>query len=323
MAQRVVAASGIESAATEFLSSLTVEQRAHTTFDFDDVERETWHYTPVTRNGLARRDMDEAQAEASERLMATFLSKTGLHKARAIMGHEAILGRAEAGEGTLRFDRDTGLYFFSVFGAPDSHEPWGWQVDGHHLSLNFTLRDGLKSCTPSFFGANPAEVLSGPQRGLRILKDEEDLARELLLNLSPESRQLATIYPVAPADIITRASIRAEIGQPVGLRTGAMTGYQRDLLVRLIKLYIDKMSDDTARTAYRKIEDEGIDNILFGWAGSEHRGQGHYYRLHGPSFLVEYDNTQNGANHIHSVWRDIANDFGVDTLLSHYQEHHM
>ncbi len=322
MAQRAVAASGTAKAAMGFLASLTAEQRARAAFDFDDGERETWHYTPVPRNGLPRRDMEQAQVEASEVLMAGFLSQTGLDKARAIIEHETILGRAEAGEGTLRFDRSTGLYFFSVFGDPDGHEPWGWQVDGHHLSLNFTLKDELKSCTPSFFGANPAEVLAGPEKGLRILKEEEDLARELLLSLDAEQRQRATIYPVAPADIITRASIRAEIGQRVGLPAGKMTGEQRALLVRLVRLYVDKVSDDAARDAFEKIEGEGIDSILFGWAGSEHRGQGHYYRLHGPSFLVEYDNTQNRANHIHSVWRDAANDFGTDTLLAHYQQHH-
>ena len=277
----------------------------------------------MARVGVPRGEMSVAQLEAADALMASGLSEEGYGKAVAIIGHELILGRAEAGDGVTRFDRDPGLYYYCVFGSPGDEGPWGWRVEGHHLSLNFSLVDGeTVAPTPSFFGANPAEVESGPDKGLRILREEEDLARELFVDLDPGQRELALIYPVTPPDIITRASPRVDIDARVGLPAAQMTGDQRRALMSLIQVYVGRKPDDIARIALRKLEAEGIDEIHFGWAGSPHRGQPHYYRVHGRSLFVEYDNTQNMANHIHSVWRDVEGDFGFDALRAHYRRHH-
>lgn len=313
----------IARAAEAFLCGLGPEEGARATFPFDSDERENWHYVPRPRAGLPRGDMTPSQARAAEDLMAAGLSAVGLGKARSIMRHEAILRELEASNGTLRFDRLEGLYYFSVFGAPESTEPWGWRVDGHHLSLNMTVIHGEGiSVTPSFFGANPAEVRHGPDKGLRILREEEDSARSLVRSLNTEQLHQCTIYPTAPPDLITRASRRVELGEPVGLPADMMTANQRERLLRLIEVYVGRKSADVAAEQIRKIHSAGLSSVRFGWAGSHHRGRGHYYRVHGPTFLIEYDNTQNSANHIHSVWRDIDGDFGRDLLQEHYRRAH-
>ena len=318
------AAKSMARAATEFLSTLTREQRAKATFDFASDERENWHYVPRTRDGLSRGEMNGAQLEAVDRLVASGLSANGHGKASAIVQHELILGDIERRAGATGFRRSSDLYYASVFGDPDNAErPWGWRFEGHHVSLNFTMVDGeTVSATPSFFGANPAEVRHGPNKGLRILSDEEDLARGLLTSLRPDLRRKAIIYPTAPAEILTRASRRVDINTPAGLAADLMSVDQRDALMTLVKVYVERKTDEVASQQLGSMEAGGIGNIHFAWAGSEHRGQGHYYRLHGLGLFVEYDNTQNGANHVHSVWRNTTGDFGADVLADHYRRHH-
>ena len=306
-----------------FLSTLAPQQRAKATFELDSSERQNWHYVPRARQGLSRGEMTAAQLKSAEALIASGLSSRGSQQTRAIIDLELVLREVEGRRGVIRFDRNPDLYYFRVFGSPGGAEPWGWSVEGHHVSLNFTVVNGEKiSLTPSFFGANPSEVKSGPHKGLRILKDEEELARGLLLSLEPDQRRSAVIYPTAPADLITRASRRVEIEKPAGLAAKLMSGDQRASLVSLIKVYVERKTPDVVAKALRKIEADGVNNIHFAWAGSEFRGQGHYYRIHGPSLFVEYDNTQDNADHIHSVWRDINGDFAADLLQEHYKLHH-
>ena len=316
-------AAEIEAAASAFLAALSPSQRERATFAFGSEERQNWHYIPKPRQGLPRGDMDEVQLRAAEVLMAAALSQSGFDTSKAIIRHELILGRIENKEGVRRFDRSDDLYFFSVFGTPGRDGPWGWRVDGHHLSVNVTLTNGdIVSVTPSFFGANPAEVKHGPEKGLRVLPAEEDLGRELFLSLGSGQRDSAVLYPVAPPDLITRASRRVEIAQAEGLTAARMSAEQREKLIGLVKVYTERMPVDVARAAMRKLNGEGVNGIRFGWAGSHHRDQGHYYRIHGAGLFIEYDNTQNMANHIHSVWRDIDGDFGFDVLGDHYARHH-
>ena len=323
MVKAPVTAKESASAAVALLRALDPEQRAKATFEFGSLERENWHYVLRSQKGLPRMDLDARQLEAAEALLGSGLSKTGLKKAKAIIRHELVLARTEGSAGVSRSDRDPGLYFFTIFGAPDGEGPWGWRVEGHHLSLNFTVvGGGTVSATPSFFGANPAEVRQGPEKGLRILREEEDLAGVLFARLNPGQRRMAVIYPVAPPDLITRASPRVEIAKPVGLPAELMSADQRRLLMRLLKVYIEREPPDVAARALRRVEANGINNIFFGWAGVQGRGQKQYYRVHGPSVFVEYDNTQDGANHIHSVWRDIKDDFGLDLLKAHYERDH-
>ena len=214
----------ITEAAEAFLRNLEPDQKAQATFPFDHDERENWHYVPRPRTGLSRGEMTPAQVNAAESLMAVSLSAEGVRKAHSIVRHETILGELEASVGTLRFDRLEGLYYFSIFGTPGSAEPWGWQVDGHHLSLNMTVIGGERiSVTPSFFGANPAEVPHGPHKGLRILKEEEDAARSLLRSLDAE--QVQTVHDLP--DGAARSHHEGEPPRRVG-RTGRNSGEHDD-----------------------------------------------------------------------------------------------
>ena len=313
-------AENMTEAAEFFLASLDPQQRAQATFVFDSDGRDNWHYTPRPREGLSRGEMNAAQLQTADALMASGLAEVGSRKAQEIIQLELVLARIE---GSIRFDRNPDLYFFSVFGSPGGGEPWGWQVDGHHLSLNYTLvEDEIVSPTPLFFGAHPAEVKDGPEKGLRVLEAEEEIARELFLSLDGDLRARAVIFPDAPRDLITKADRRVEIGDRMGLPAGSMSAGQREKLMALVKTYVGRSSEDLSRDALRKIERDGVDAIYFGWAGGDDRWQGHYYRIHGPSLFVEYDNTQVGANHIHSVWRDVEGDFGRDELRDHYKRHH-
>jgi hypothetical protein len=201
---------------------------------------------------------------------------------------------------------------------------WGWRVEGHHVSVNFLIVNGNRIApTPNFFGANPASVPQGyPLAGLRVLGAEEDLARQLLVSLDTRRRAQAIIAAEAPPDIVTRAEHRVKLDSPAGLAVGEMDENQQRTLKDLVLEYTSRMSRDVADNRMNQIEKEGKSLIHFAWAGAEERGRPHYYRLHGPSFLIEYDNTQNNANHIHTVWRDLRDDWGEDLLLRHYAGAH-
>ena len=315
--------SAMREAARAFVASLDSERRERAVYPFGSGERGNWHYVPKPRNGLARRDMSEAQLAASEALLRASMSESGATKALAIMENEAVLRQIEQADGTLWWDRDPGLYLFTVFGDPSDAAPWGWRVEGHHVSLNYSVfGDELVAVTPSFLGCNRAEVLHGPHKGQRLLPDEEELGRALFTALDDAQTRRAVIYAVAPREFFTRASRRVEIARPLGVPASLMSGDQRERLMSLIRVYVQRKPADVAAQALSKIEAEGVENIVFGWAGSVHRFQPHYYRLHGPAFYVEYDNTQDNANHIHSVWRDVENDFGIDLLAEHYEAAH-
>ena len=311
----------MQEAATHFLAALAPEQKAKCVFALSDDERQNWHFIPRARKGLPLKELTPAQRNLAHGLLGTGLSQRGYLKATTIMSLEDILRELEQGKGPVR---DPELYYLSVFGLPSAAAPWGWRVEGHHLSLNFTIGpDQQISVTPSFFGSNPAEVRSGPRQGLRVLGAEEDLARQLVAGLNEEQRRLAIYTNTAPADIITGAERKARVLEPTGLSASRMSFSQVDLLRALIKEYVYRYRSEVADQDLKKIERSGLDHVYFAWAGATERGQGHYYRIQGPSFLLEYDNTQNNANHVHSVWRDLESDFGEDMLRKHYdQDHH-
>jgi hypothetical protein len=310
--------STMAAAATRFLGDLTPEQRQQATFTFDADERMNWHYIPRERKGLPVKTMNEGQRKLARDLLRTGLSQRGYLTATAIMDLETVLGDLERRQSAAKIVRDPENYSFSVFGAPSAHDAWGWRVEGHHVSLNFTIVNGtLVAAAPSFFGSNPAEVREGPKKGLRILAQEEDAARALLLALDAGQRAKATIDGVAPKDIVTTNTVKIDPLSPVGIPAGALDAKQRELLMRLIDVYASAMASDVAADRMAKIRKAGVENVAFAWAGEGDRGKPHYYRIQGPTFLVEYDNTQNDANHIHSVWRDFAGDFGRDLLREH------
>jgi hypothetical protein len=306
------------SAATHLLADLSPEQREQATFKFDVDERLNWHYIPRERKGLPIKAMSEGQRRLARDLLRSGLSQRGYVTATAIMDLEAVLGDLERTQGSGTIVRDPERYFFSIFGTPSTHDTWGWRVEGHHVSLNFTVVNGtLVSATPSFFGSNPAEVKDGPKKGLRILGQEEDAARTLLLALNPAQRAKATIDAVAPKDMVTTNAVKVDPLVPVGILAGSLDPTQRERLMQLIDVYTSAMASDLAAERMAKLRRAGVEKIGFAWAGDVEHGKPHYYRIQGPTFLVEYDNTQNDANHIHSVWRDFDGDFGRDLLREH------
>ena len=316
----------MRNACSRFLESLTPEQLRKSNFDFGSTQRRRWHYLPremFDRQGLCLKKMTASQREAAFALLASGLSQMGYDKARAIIHLEKTLGELEQLSGTASLIRDPGLYYFSVFGDPTTPDPWSWRAEGHHVSLNFTIvnRDWIAP-NPFFLGANPAEVHTGPQKGLRILAHEEEVARSLLKSLTAGQQRKTIINSAAPADILTRAMPKVSLGSAQGLAAESMTPEQRQVLDSLIHEYIDRLPAELAKIEQIKLQNADLNDIHFAWAGSEDRGKPHYYRLHGTFFFVEYDNTQNNANHIHTVWRDLEDDFGLDLLNLHYKQGH-
>ena len=306
----------LASAAGHFLASLTPEQTAKAVIAFDDEERFNWHYIPRPRKGLPFKEMSATQRHLAQALLAASLSQQGLIKANTIMSLEEVLRILENDSGERR---DPEKYYFTIFGKPAEKGAWGFRVEGHHLSLNFAVADGRMSSSPLFLGANPAEVRQGPRKGLRALAREEDLGRDLLMALTPAQRDTATVSKTAYKDILTEASRKAALaGQPSGIQAAKLNTAQLDKLHQLMAEYVNNVPEDLAQRRFEQIKQAGR-NIWFAWAGVADKGGPHYYRIQAPTFLIEYDNTQNDANHIHSVWRDFEGDFGTDLLKQHYQ----
>ncbi len=305
--------------AKSFLASLTPEQRAQATFQFQDEQRFDWHFIPKPRKGLPLRAMTPSQKHLAQALLSAGLSQRGYIKASTIMSLEEVLRVMEKDDGERRNPEG---YFFSIFGEPSETGTWGYRVEGHHVSLNFTLVKGKVIGAPTFFGSNPAEVREGPRKGLRVLGREEDLGRAVITSLDPGQKKIAIVDQEAYKDIITMASRKAALdGQPSGLAISKMNASQKQLLTDLLDEYCYNLPETLAQVRLDQIKKAG-DNLYFAWAGSQQPGGPHYYRVQSPAFLIEYDDTQNNANHIHTVWRDFNGDFGLDLLQQHYQASH-
>jgi hypothetical protein len=310
----------MSAAAVAFINSLSADQRAKATFGFEDEHRLDWHFIPRVRKGIPFKELDPTQRLLGNALMSSGLGQRGLVRAVTIMSLDEILREMEQGKGPVR---DSELYFLSIFGDSGAAKPWGWRVEGHHVSLNFTLIEGKHiATTPAFLGANPAEVLQGPRKGLRALAPEEDIARMLIKSLDDKQRAQAVVSQSAPADILSTNLRKAEPLKPAGLQASKLGQKQQDMLMTLLNEYASRHAPDIAGARLNRIRAAGLPNIFFAWAGGFEKGQAHYYRIQGPSFLVEYDNIQNNANHIHTVWRDFNSDFGADLLALHYKQDH-
>lgn len=306
-------------AANGYLSLLTPEQKAKTSFTFADAERKNWHFVPIERKGLPLKEMDEKQRAAALALFKSALSNQGYLKASTIMSLEKALLAIEKGSGPLR---DPDRYFVSIFGTPpfEDGKPWGWRFEGHHMAFNFTIANGKVAATPTFFGSNPAEVrldVAG-MKGTRALKFEEEAARALLDSLTAEQKTAAVFNTTAPNDIITFDKPKVSPLDPVGIAYDKLTKPQQKLLEKLVEVYTGNMSSDLAKERKAKLTKADKSKVVFAWAGGTARGEKHYYRVQGPAFLIEYDNTQNDGNHVHSVWRDFNGDFGDDLIAEHY-----
>jgi hypothetical protein len=301
-------------AASRFLKSLEKEQATKATFSFDAPERLDWHFIPRPRKGLPIKEMTSAQRALAFGLLQSGLAGSGYLKATTIMSLEQVLRDLEQGKGPVR---DPELYFVSVFGTPTARGRWGWRVEGHHLSLNFTIEDGkIISATPAFFGANPAEVRQGPREGLRTLDDIEERALRLVQALDPKQAKEAVLANTAPKDIRDANTPQPPADTAQGIAFADLNGEQREMLHALVHAYAANMPAEVATAWLNEIKQAGPETVRFAWFGAPDRLQPHAYRVQGPTFLIEFNNTQNGANHIHSVWRNMLGDFGIPVKKS-------
>jgi hypothetical protein len=302
-------------AARAFLDSLTADQKKIAQYPFNAEERFVWFYTPVPRKGLTLKAMTELQRKLATNLLRAGLSEKGYAKAETIRLLEDVL--VELGGNPVQRDKE--LYYFTIFGEPGPKATWGWRYEGHHLSQNWTVVNGTAmTTTPQFFGANPAEVRQGSRTGVRALAAEEDLGFELLRSLDAAQRQAAIIDATSPNDILTTNTKEAAIQEDRGLPVSQMTAAQRGVLLALIEEHAGAQTDPVARERLGRAK-EAMPSVKFAWMGGTEKAQGHYYRVQGPTFLIEFDNTQNNANHIHQVWRDFKGDWGRDLLAEHYK----
>lgn len=315
------AASNMANAANRFLEGLTPEQRQQAVLPLESDDLTRWHYVPTNqfpRKGLPLKDMSEAQRKLAHDLLRAGLSQKGYTTATAIIDLETVLRAIESASGRGGLNRDPELYFFTIFGTPSPKGAWGWRVNGHHLSVHFMVGNGSTvASSPTFFGTNPAEVREGPKQGLRIQAAEQDAGRALVAALDESQRKAALIEAVAPNDIVTTTAAKVDPLAPIGISGSAMNAKQRELLMKLIEVYASHMTADLGAQRLADVRKAGLDKLGFAWAGPIEPGQKHYYRVQGPTFLIEFDNTQNNGNHIHSVWRDFAGDFGRDLLREH------
>lgn len=308
-------------AATEFTASLSDEQRAHAVFAFDDARRTDWHYVPRSRPGVRLDELNPDQQLRAHKLLSETLSARGIAMVGSVTNLEAVL-RAVEGRPVGDAYRDPGAYHVCVFGVPGV-EPWMWRLEGHHLSLNFTATTGGIGVepTPQFVGANPATERAGPAPGRRTLAAEEDLARALVRSMDDAQRARAILNATAPADVLNRPG-RVDRTKPEGIAWSELRESQRAALKALVRHYLDRCRAETADAVWRRVEAAGLERLHFAWAGGTEPGQGHYYRVQGGTFVLEYDNTQGGANHIHTLWRDFDHDFGGDALREHLRRDH-
>jgi hypothetical protein len=313
----------LREAALGLLETLQPAHRQAATASFDTGDHQEWTYLPGTRPGVTLGELAPDQRRLAMRVVELACSRRGLSDTNAVMFAEAIrrdLPQAQPAS-TVDLYADQ-RYYVRILGDPAGQGPWAWHLNGHHLALHVTVADGAVAVTPQFFGAEPATVLSGPHKGLRTLAAEQDLGHALLAALDPAQREVAVVSEVAPGDILTRYDPVADAGTLYrGLAYGDMTAEQRQLLSLLVGQYVGRAAGPIGLLAWQDITEAGIERLTFAWAGGAEPGQGHYYSVAGPTFLAEYDNTQDGANHIHSVWRDFRNDWGKDLLAAHYALH--
>jgi hypothetical protein len=309
--------------AVDFLKSLTQAQKNKTQMPFDDESKVQWHYIPSSmfpRAGIQLNELDPNQKSKLDKLLRTFLSETGYNKTMKIIDLENILLQM-SGDSIMRNPEN---YSVAFYGNPEQDSLWAFSFEGHHISLNFTIHDGKVENAPRFFGANPARIPSGPREGERTLSNEEDLGFELINSLSAEQRNTAIFQQEPFFDIVTGKSTEVEPLSPVGIRYGQLNRNQQLIFLKLLDEYLSTMPAEQAKERMNSIKEEEINEVRFGWAGATVLGEGHYYRIQGKSFLIEFDNVQNKANHIHTVWRDFDGDFGKDLIKEHYKnsDHH-
>lgn len=305
-----------------FIQVLTAEQKSQALFPLKSDERQNWHMIPRARKGVCFRNLNEEQRKSALVLLRASLSQQGYTKAYEIMKNESLLRELE-GRSPGDTYRDPLNYYLSFFGQPSSTGSWGWRLEGHHVSLNFFSKDGaLWSATPSAFGSNPAIVPSGVQKGRQLLMNETNVAFSLVNSLTAAQKAQAIISETALPELITLGVRNAELIEPRGLSFSELSADQKKIAYELVDVYLSNYSESVSGQLMTRIRMEGMDTFSFAWAGSLKPGAGHYYRIQNSFLLIEYDNTQTNANHVHVAVRDLTRDFGSDVLLEHYRSEH-
>lgn len=311
----------MEEALNAFVASLDEKQKEKALFAFTDAVRENWSFLPGTRAGLTLKEMTELQQELALKLVQTGLSETGYEKMNQIRGLEDVLTVLEKRKPNNDW-RNPMLYYMAIFGHPAKDKIWGWRFEGHHVSLNYSSIDQKMTVVPSFLGTNPAEVRSGAQKGLRILGEEEDKGRAIVKSLDEAQFAQAHISEQTFGEIVTAGKAQVRLATFEGLPYSKMNSMQQAKIVDLIQFYLTRLTKEAATALWTKTQAAGLDKLHFAWAGGVELGDKQYYRIHGPTLLIEYDNSQNEGNHAHSIIRDIEDDFGHDYLLQHYEQDH-
>lgn len=313
-------AEGVAKAAHVWLDGLTDEQREQGQFPFDSPERTNWTYLPQVRAGLPLKVQTEAQQAAALAVVKAALSAMGFDTVSTIRRLEVVLRDEMKHNPNMR---DPDMYYLAVFGAL-SDKVWGVRFEGHHISLNFTIMDGqITSSTPQFFGSNPNEVRVGSMKGTRVLAPVEDPARALLASLDGDQKKVAIGAEPAPADILTRFDpVATPPDTAQGIAYSALRAEQQATLMKLIDVAAAVQRPGVADARIAKLKDAGLEAVRFLWLGGTEPGQPNYFRVQGPTFVIEWDNTQDNANHSHFVWRDFSGDFARDVLKEHYQAAH-
>ena len=309
-------------AARALLATLNSSQREILQAPFGSPAREDWNFVPLQeRRGLRIGELSSSQRYLAHALLASSLSRSGYVKTATIMSLESLLRERDfaAGREGTEWRRDPDAYTLSFFGEPHEQEPWSWSFEGHHVSWNFTMVDGeVVAASPAFLGSNPHEVERGPRSGLRVLAAEEDRALELLRSLDTEQRKKAIVAPKAGMVVADVEALPRDTR--MGLSRGSMRKAQKALLDRLIAVYVDNVAAEAAAERRKQVREAG-DDVHFAWVGSADGSGRQYYRIQAATFLIEYLNVQNDANHVHSVWRDFDGDFGRDVLKEHLRKH--
>ncbi|WP_420602209.1 DUF3500 domain-containing protein [Flagellimonas sp.] len=308
-----------QSPMTDFLNSLNQKQLNQAVLPFNDTSRESWHFFPASmldKKGIQLGELNPSQKDFFHNMLKSHLSQSGYQKTLKIIDLENVLLELE-GNANMR---DAEKYYIAFYGNPKSEHVWGWSFEGHHLSLNFTVVGNHISFAPRFMGAAPATIKHGKRKGQRVLVQEQDLGLELINLLTPDQRPSAVFRQVAFREIVTFVESTVKPLEAVGINAKDLDVQQQKLLWKLIYEYISAMPEDLAKKRMENVKKEQPSNIHFGWAGATSSGKPHYYRIQGKTFLIEFDNTQSNANHIHSVWRDFDGDFGRDLIREHYQK---
>ncbi len=303
-----------------FLETLDAPQRELAMLDYDSDERVNWHFIPKpTRKGLPLMQMQAQQKQAAMKLLRATVSKIGYEKASTIMQLETVLKQLEAGKG--QNERNPEKYYFTVFGKPAAQQHWGLRIEGHHLSLNFVLQGNrIVDSTPQFFASNPAELKESYgekfPKGMQVLGTEEQLAFELVNDLSEAQLAMVMLPGATPSEIRGAGEPQPPTEELGGIAASQLNEEQTALLKRLMESYTNKMKPMVAKSRWELIEKAGFEKIKFAWSGAKKPGIGHYYVVQGPSFVIEFINVQpdaagNPANHIHCVWRDMQGDFDL------------